>query len=157
KLSRELTELFYSAFRRPIGRAQLFHVEAPANLLPDTSQEEAAIKGFFGGLGPVMKPLLFEAEARPTPGDMAAKLQRFRDIKTLLQKANLLETREALKATDARLLEALQQHVLFQAGLFENESDPEAALAQVTNEWHRLSLELEPLEAVAKERLMILL
>ncbi len=161
KLSQGLTDLFYRSLRRPVRQAQIFHVEAPAAGVPDTAQEEAAIKTFFGGLGPVIKPLLLATDARLSVGNVAEKIEQLRKTKVFLEGANLLETREALKATDAGLIEALQQQVLLQAGLLSQEGDaptnPEAVVWRITNDWNRLCRELDPFEQAARDRLMILL
>jgi hypothetical protein len=131
-LSKKLTNVCYSSLRRPIRQAQLFKVEVPVHGVPDTAQEEAAIKSFFGGIGPVIKPLLLAMETRLNVGSPAEKLEQLRQTKVFLENANLLEKREALKAADASLLQALQQLVLLQAGLMSPESDipddPEQAL-----------------------------
>ncbi len=158
-LSKKLTNVCYSSLRRPITQAQLFKVEVPVHGVPDTAQEEAAIKSFFGGIGPVIKPLLLAMETRLNVGSPAEKLEQLRQTKVFLENANLLEKREALKAADASLLQALQQLVLLQAGLMSPESDipddPEAMVAQTTGEWNKLCANLEPLECAARDRLLM--
>src|SRR5882762_5378928 len=101
ELSRGFTSTVYSGFRRPPRPDQIFLVEPCVNTVPDTTREEIGVKTFFGGLGPVMKPLLLEPEARLSVGIMADKMERLRRAKALLENADLLRMRDELKAADA--------------------------------------------------------
>jgi hypothetical protein len=161
KLSKELTSICYGSLRRPITRAQLFQVEAPDVGVPDTTKQEAAIKKFFGGLGPIMKPLLLDKERRLTPGNSAEKLEQLRQLQQFLKSSNLLEKREALKQNDANLLHALQQQALLQAGLLNFDTGippaPDTAVLQSSEDWNRLCTEIEPFDNAAVQRLMLLL
>lgn len=162
KLSKELTSICYGSFRRPITQAQLFQVEVPNIGVPDTAAQEAAIKQFFGGLGPMMKPLLLDKERRRlAPGSTGEKMEQLRNLKLLLENGNLLERREALKQSDAKVLHALQQQALLQAGLLYSEAsnvvDPEEAVLQSNEDWNKLCVEVEPFENAAIQRLTLLL
>jgi hypothetical protein len=86
-------------------------------------------------------------------------VERLRRAKALLENADLLRMREELKAADASLLEALQQQVLFQAGLTEGTEGAAAGelVTQLSLDWERLAGQIEPFEKAAKERLLILL
>jgi hypothetical protein len=161
RVSQDLTSKAYSFFRRPLRRDQIFHVEVPKNIVPDTTEQEAAIKNFFGGIGLVIKPLLFETGPGVTVGIVSERGERLRQAKSLIATADLLSMREALKATDTALLAALQQQALLHAGCFSDPSetlaDPATAIAQLNGEWTRLSAEIHPFEEAAKDRLLIAL
>jgi len=160
-LSRKLTDLLYMSLGSRIRRAQIFHVEAQVEDAPETAEEEEAIKSFFGGLGPVMKPLLFGPEARLTIGSVSEKMDQMRQAKSILENVNLLEIRESIKSTDVAFLQALQQQALLDAGLLNSEVDalvqPAAVLEQLTIEWNTLCEKVDPLEKAAQARIIVLL
>ena len=159
KLSRDFTGMVYSLFQRPVWHQQIFHVEAPTNLVPDTTQEEVLVKRFFGGLGLVVKPLLLESESRLTVGNISEKLAQLAAAKAALDNADLMPLREALKAADAKLLEALQQTVLLESGLLNesalDDAAPQSLVAEATDLWNRLAGQAESFEKPARDRLLI--
>jgi Zn-dependent protease with chaperone function len=159
KLSRDFTTMVYSFFRPPVWPEQIFHVEAPANLVPDTAEQEALVRSFFGGLGCASKPLLLESASRLTVGNIGDKLTQRSNAKALLASAELLPLQQALQAADARLLAALQRAILFDSGLSNesvpSETDPHFEAAEALETWSRLSSQVEIFENAARDRLLI--
>jgi hypothetical protein len=159
KLSRHLTNICYNSLRRPIRQSQLFHVEAPTNPIPDTTEAEASVKAFFYGFGPIINPLLFPKESRLSVGNMTGKIEQLRQIKSFLESASLLEKRETLKTIDSKLLESLQQQVLVEAGLLIPEADsllePKSVVEQCNDEWKKACQELAQYEEPVRNRLLI--
>ncbi|HWX23046.1 MAG TPA: M48 family metallopeptidase [Candidatus Binatia bacterium] len=165
ELSRGMTRSHYQMlFGHPLPPDRLFSVQAPTHAAPETAAEEAAIKSYFAGLGLFLRPLLPEPGARVTIGAASAKLQQLIDAKQLLQSADLLAAREALKDLDARWLRAVQAHALQQAGVERIEelcSLPGADTADLTGllrglreQQEEIGSQLQPYEAAGRLRLM---
>lgn len=117
ELSRALTLQGYEwDLERRVSADDLFPVTAAERAVPDTSAEETAIKEYFRGLGFILHPLALDERAGKLLGFPSTWVQQHRDARAALEAAEISPLREALKAADATLLQALQADALAEAG-----------------------------------------